>query len=440
MAALTEEDLERMAMEEIVKEAKRNSERAKEFGSLGWQNPGKTANKRFLSNMLVSTLRNPLKKSVYNNSDRERTTSNSDSDNHRKPWHSQDYKRNSDSQKPRKSNTEFHVSEKNSSASAKMSFRGRNIIESHYRHDGDHRRFNTDRGAHRETGHRGQHRDRETDHRNREADHRADHRVRETDHRDRKTNHRDRETDHRDRETDHRDRKTDHKADHKDRKTEYRDSKSHNRYRTNGDIFPREGPPDGVEDVVHEDYMKYLHNYKKHMNYYEKVEESVLKKYSGEGKSSEVQDGFEARGSSKTTSEKHIVKICKKESKSWSDSDFSESERDFNTSKSLSSLKTNKKSKPVKRKHSGEKESKSKKKKRLKVEEGCDSRDTESLGLVTVEENRRDSDVNSDSVKGNNSALCDTESNQNEEALLKKKSKHKKHKHKKHKKIKTDNE
>jgi hypothetical protein len=28
--------IHRMAMEEIVKEAKRNSERAKEFGSLGW--------------------------------------------------------------------------------------------------------------------------------------------------------------------------------------------------------------------------------------------------------------------------------------------------------------------------------------------------------------------------------------------------------------------
>ncbi|KAK3576081.1 hypothetical protein CHS0354_014085 [Potamilus streckersoni] len=55
---MDEESLERQAMEELLLEAKRGAERAKDMGALGWQKPSiPPANKRFLTNMLVSTLR-----------------------------------------------------------------------------------------------------------------------------------------------------------------------------------------------------------------------------------------------------------------------------------------------------------------------------------------------------------------------------------------------
>ncbi|XP_046564705.1 protein POLR1D-like [Haliotis rubra] len=56
---MDDEELEKLAMEEILKETKRGAERAKEHGALGWQKcPLPATNKRFLKNMLVGTLRN----------------------------------------------------------------------------------------------------------------------------------------------------------------------------------------------------------------------------------------------------------------------------------------------------------------------------------------------------------------------------------------------
>ncbi|XP_076446457.1 uncharacterized protein LOC143283917 isoform X2 [Babylonia areolata] len=46
-----------LAVQEILKDLKRGAERAKEHGALGWQkNPAPPPNKRFLRNMLLSTL------------------------------------------------------------------------------------------------------------------------------------------------------------------------------------------------------------------------------------------------------------------------------------------------------------------------------------------------------------------------------------------------
>ncbi|XP_013405633.1 uncharacterized protein DDB_G0283697 [Lingula anatina] len=54
------DELERLATQELMNEAKRGAERAKDYGSFGWlKSHVPPANKRFLANTLVSTLRNP---------------------------------------------------------------------------------------------------------------------------------------------------------------------------------------------------------------------------------------------------------------------------------------------------------------------------------------------------------------------------------------------
>ncbi|XP_064637188.1 uncharacterized protein LOC135493634 [Lineus longissimus] len=58
-----EEELERIATEELLREAKRGAERVREMGIFGWQkSPVPPVNKRFLNNTLSSTLRHPFKK------------------------------------------------------------------------------------------------------------------------------------------------------------------------------------------------------------------------------------------------------------------------------------------------------------------------------------------------------------------------------------------
>ncbi|XP_022099553.1 uncharacterized protein LOC110984063 [Acanthaster planci] len=52
-----EDELERLAVEELMNEAKRAKERAQTMGTYGWQKRRATTNKRFLHNTLVSTLR-----------------------------------------------------------------------------------------------------------------------------------------------------------------------------------------------------------------------------------------------------------------------------------------------------------------------------------------------------------------------------------------------
>lgn len=55
--AHSEADLERQAMEEILRESKRGAERAKESGAYGWERPRlHPTNKVFLRNTVLSTL------------------------------------------------------------------------------------------------------------------------------------------------------------------------------------------------------------------------------------------------------------------------------------------------------------------------------------------------------------------------------------------------
>uniref|UniRef100_A0A2R5LC60 Uncharacterized protein n=1 Tax=Ornithodoros turicata TaxID=34597 RepID=A0A2R5LC60_9ACAR len=63
--ATSEEELERLAREEILRESRRGAERAKEFGAYGWEKPRiRPANKVFLRNTILSTVRRPQAKSA----------------------------------------------------------------------------------------------------------------------------------------------------------------------------------------------------------------------------------------------------------------------------------------------------------------------------------------------------------------------------------------
>ncbi|XP_061165220.1 AP-3 complex subunit delta-1-like [Saccostrea echinata] len=374
MAALTDEDLERMAMEEILKESKRNAERAKEFGSLGWQNPGKSTNKRFLSNMLVSTLRNPLQKSRFNNethsSDSER------SDGRKKRRHSQEDRRRNSSERYSKSYQDER--EKNLSESL---YRRKNMRETYDPHS---RRFSGNRQSSEDSGRK------------------------------------------------------------------YQKSNSRN-HRGNGrSSFQRGGSLGEDEDIYHEDYMEYIQNYKKHMNYYEKMEECMQEKYTrsyhseeGRGLHNVARMEEQEGPSSKSEKLEKASKITNKRSWSYSNefsgSDFSECEKKSKTrNHSLSS--TRKKKSKHKRKGFKENERKTKQKRKNSVvnskgnsgdvnspEGSASARDSEPIsGCFEV-------------LKGNNSELSSTKSSQEEKISEKKQSKHKKHKNKKHKKDKESN-
>lgn len=55
--SLTDEELERLAREEILRETKRGAERAKDHGAYGWQKPRvHPTNKNFLKNTILNTL------------------------------------------------------------------------------------------------------------------------------------------------------------------------------------------------------------------------------------------------------------------------------------------------------------------------------------------------------------------------------------------------
>ncbi|CAN8000366.1 unnamed protein product [Ixodes hexagonus] len=80
--AHSEADLERQAMEEILRESKRGAERAKESGAYGWERPRlHPTNKVFLRNTVLSTLpsrrrlQTPSKKSAKDPSSTGRTES-----------------------------------------------------------------------------------------------------------------------------------------------------------------------------------------------------------------------------------------------------------------------------------------------------------------------------------------------------------------------------
>ncbi|XP_063414388.1 pre-mRNA-splicing factor 38B-like [Mytilus trossulus] len=58
-----EDELDRLAREELTKEAKRGAERAREIGAYGWvKRQGASTDKKFLGNVLVSTLRSNKRK------------------------------------------------------------------------------------------------------------------------------------------------------------------------------------------------------------------------------------------------------------------------------------------------------------------------------------------------------------------------------------------
>lgn len=55
--SLTDEELERLAREEILRETRRGAERAKDHGAYGWEKPRvHPTNKNFLKNTILSTL------------------------------------------------------------------------------------------------------------------------------------------------------------------------------------------------------------------------------------------------------------------------------------------------------------------------------------------------------------------------------------------------
>lgn len=66
MGDCEEVTLEGQAVEEILKEARRSKELAREFGAYGWKKPDALPNKRFLNNTLVSTLRHGYRQEKKN--------------------------------------------------------------------------------------------------------------------------------------------------------------------------------------------------------------------------------------------------------------------------------------------------------------------------------------------------------------------------------------
>lgn len=202
----------------------------------------------------------------------------------------------------------------------------------------------------------------------------------------------------------------------------------------------RAGPPSDLSDVYHKDYMEYIQNYKKHMNYFEKMEEKELhQKHSRSYQSEERDTCFY-----KTKEERHSpeskmhqkFKISKKKRRkiSYSESDDNPSS-DFPEfggkchEKDNSILQSKGKSRN-KRKKSNEKLHKSAKKKMKSARNFADSSPKESVNLT--EKLESDSSVECD--EGLKGGCYSDLSNFTETFSKGKKSKHKKHKDKKRKK------
>lgn len=200
----------------------------------------------------------------------------------------------------------------------------------------------------------------------------------------------------------------------------------------------RAGPPSDLSDVYHKDYMEYIQNYKKHMNYFEKMEEKELhQKHSRSYQSEERDTCFyktkEERHSPESKMHPKFKKSKKKRRKISSESDDNPSS-DFPEfggkchEKDNSILQSKGKSRN-KRKKSNEKLHKSAKKKMKSARNFADSSPKESVNLT--EKLESDSSVECDEgLKGGYSDL----SNFTETFSKGKKSKHKKHKDKKRKK------
>ncbi|KAM4044265.1 protein POLR1D [Anomaloglossus baeobatrachus] len=101
--AMKEEELERKAVEELLKEAKRGKDRAETMGPMGWMKcPLASTNKRFLINTIKNTLPPEREKQSRRTQDekqpRDRSRERSHSDKHS----SHPYKRSDDSRKDKK--------------------------------------------------------------------------------------------------------------------------------------------------------------------------------------------------------------------------------------------------------------------------------------------------------------------------------------------------
>nr|XP_022327061.1 uncharacterized protein LOC111126600 [Crassostrea virginica] len=381
---MTDEDLERMAMEEILKETKRNSERAKEFGSLGWQNPRKTANKRFLSNMLVSTLRNPLHKSRFDVDTekgkvdvRQLEEVGGPRGHCEKEWkkkypaskeYSEEKKKPNISNRDRSRRSERHRkdggknqrSEKNFVESPDKSLQRERSSDSYRRENGNDKHLL--KACPRNQGCSV---------------------VRSS----------------------------------WDKRGEKRGVTS---------VRTRGGPLEEQNDLYHDDYMEYIQNYKKHMKYYEKMEKRELQQESAKlcGEGQDFHDHTEGKVKTKS----HKSKRKRKKSKAFSDissNDSSEYEGECS--------ERNRQGTYVERTH--ELNCSDSEEKIRKSEKTKSSAMAESQNVCSQEDRKHNMKMESDLcslVKGSNSELSN--SSHSRTFSQEKKSKHKKHKHKNKKK------
>lgn len=217
--------------------------------------------------------------------------------------------------------------------------------------------------------------------------------------------------------------------------------KGDERYRDNKESWlSREGPPSDLSDVYHKDYMEYIQNYEKHMNYFEKMEEKELQQkhsrsYLSEERKTCLYKTKEKRHSPESEMHQKSKKSKKKRRKISSESDDNPSS-DFPEfgekchQKDNSILQSKEKSRN-KRKKYNEKLHKSAKKKMKSAKIIVDSSPKEDLNVGEKLESDSSVPVECDEgLKGDYSDL----SNFTGTFSKGKKSKHKKHKDKKRKK------
>jgi len=106
-------ELERLAQEELLQEAKRAKSRAEEMGPMGWQRcPLPATNKRFLRNVLASTLEPRKKKPKQADTESHRTKKKVPNS---KPVHKDNQHKNSPKQQNTKSDKDKHKHHKHKS-------------------------------------------------------------------------------------------------------------------------------------------------------------------------------------------------------------------------------------------------------------------------------------------------------------------------------------
>ncbi|KAM3933116.1 protein POLR1D [Leptodactylus fuscus] len=100
---MKEEELERKAVEELLKEAKRGKDRAETMGPMGWMKcPLASTNKRFLINTIKNTLPPDREKPSRRTQDDKYTRDHREERRHSERHSSHPYKRSEDSRKEKK--------------------------------------------------------------------------------------------------------------------------------------------------------------------------------------------------------------------------------------------------------------------------------------------------------------------------------------------------